>query len=141
MIKAAFSETGVIYAVAVCKNRAHMDLIMDNLRAYAQTKGLVNMTVDAPQKAADLVAYEASLAAQANTTNNPIVVPPLPPPVPGADTSSAAGAAGGSGGTTGSAQTAAVAGGAAGSAGGAATSAQTTAGAVKSLFAFGTSAV
>ena len=136
MIKAAFTETGVIYAVALCQNVSHRDLIMDNLRAF-------NLTVDAPQKPADIVAYEASLTAQAHATNNPVVVPPpaLPPPVAGADTSSAAGAAGGSGGTTGSAQTAAVAGGAAGSAGGAATSAPTPPGATKSIFAFGTSAL
>jgi len=77
MIKAALVQQ--IYAVAICANNAHKNVVLENLMAFVKLKGMVNLATDAPTKPADLVAFEKQLLVDARTGQASVGGPPGPP--------------------------------------------------------------
>ena len=73
-----------LHAVCVCRNKYHRDMLIQNLKDFAKSLNLVNLS-GGPTKPADLVAYEQQLRHKPNAPTAPPIVPkavvdPKPPP-------------------------------------------------------------
>ena len=77
MIKASLMMQ--VYSIAICRNKAHKKIVLENLTAFVQSKGIANLATDAPTKPADLVEFEKQLQMQANTGQASVGVPLLRP--------------------------------------------------------------
>jgi len=72
------------HAVCVCRNKYHRDMLMQNLKDFAKSLNLVNLS-GGPPKPADLVAYEQQMrnkpiAPKAPPSQPRAVADPTPPP-------------------------------------------------------------
>ena len=80
------------FAVCVCRNKAQKDMLMTNLKAFAKSMNLVNLS-GAPSKPAAMLDYEKKARAKAILATQPAAAPkstdagsivskPAPPPPP-----------------------------------------------------------